>query len=128
MNVLSVACLCAAACLSGCAGEVIRHPAEMSAPAALSGLVVTTQTTSFTLDSGYSRAIEQGTEFVELGSIKEGRVLKPTKTTFTIEGAHMHEAYPVVRDGRLVGFYLPVEKAFAPLSNAASFPTQKRNP
>jgi hypothetical protein len=127
MNAPPIAHLLLAICLSGCASEVIRHPTEMSAPFVPAGHVVTTQPTSFTLDSGYSRAIDPGTEFLELGSIKEGRVLKPTKTTFTIEGAHMHEAYPVVRDGRLVGFYLPVEKAFSPLSNAASFPTQKRN-
>lgn len=117
-----------AACLSGCASEVVRHSAEMSAPAAPAGYLVAAQTSAFTLDSGYSRAIYQGTEFVELGAIKEGRVLKPTKTVFTIEGAHMHEAYPVVRDGQLVGFYLPVERAFAPLSRPVSLSLQPGRP
>jgi len=36
---------------------------------------------------------------------------------FTVEGAHVHEAWPVVSVGELVGFYLPVEKAFMPLAN-----------
>jgi len=31
-----------------------------------------------------------------------------------VEGAHVHEAYLVVAGDRLVGFYLPVEKAYSP--------------
>jgi hypothetical protein len=35
---------------------------------------------------------------------------------FTIEGAHIHEAYLVVDAGdQLVGFYLPAEQAFSPM-------------
>jgi hypothetical protein len=39
-------------------------------------------------------------------------------TVFTIEGANTHEANLVVRDNRIVGFYLPAERAFAPLEPA----------
>ena len=38
----------------------------------------------------------------------------------------MHEAYPVERDGRLVGFYLPVERAFSPLSRPVDLSLQRR--
>ena len=33
---------------------------------------------------------------------------------FTVEGAHVHEAYLVIAGEKLVGFYLPVESSFAP--------------
>ena len=40
-------------------------------------------------------------------------------TVFTIEGANMHEAYLVLREGRVVGFYLPGERAFSALEPPA---------
>lgn len=113
----------AAAVLGGCASEVVRHSSAMSASSAPRS-AVTVAAIDFRLDSGYSRSIPKGTEFVEIGAIAEGRVWKPTNTVFTIEGAHMHEAYPVTRDGRLVGFYLPVEQAYSPLSHPVTLEIQ----
>ena len=78
------------------------------------------------LDSGYVRSVPAGTEFVEIGSTPQGRVYRPANTVFTIEGAHMHEAHPVVKDGRVVGFYLPVEKSFSPLSRPVEFPINEK--
>ena len=102
---------------AGCAGEVVRHPAALqAAPAGAAKGYVTTRAAEFRLDSGYERTIAASTAFDEVGAIPEGAVLKPRITVLTVEGAHMHEAYAVVKDGRLVGFYLPVERAFAPLS------------
>jgi hypothetical protein len=103
--------------------EVVRKESTLS-PAAAPARVTLASPVQIHLDSGYSRSIAAGTEFAVAGTIAEGRVLKPTRTTFTIEGAHMHEAYPVVRAGRLVGFYLPVEKSFSPLSQPVDLPLQ----
>ena len=112
--------------ITGCASEVARHPSVLTVPPARVAFTAAASTT-FRIDSGYSRTIPRGMEFVDAGTIREGRVLKPTGV-FTIEGAHMHEAYPVERDGRLVGFYLPVEKAFSPLSNPVTFILQGKPP
>ena len=113
--------------LVGCASEVTRHPVELSAAQAAPPLrYVVSSPVVIELDSGYSRTVAAGTEFVEVGSIRQGRVLKPANSVFTIEGAHMHEAYPVVRDARIVGFYLPVEASFSPLSRHVAFPFQPR--
>lgn len=121
--------LCASAlCLGGCAGEIVRRPVEVSPiDQQTSKKYISTQQVSINLDSGYRRTIEAGAEFVGTGKIKEGVVLKPTNTVFTIEGAHMHEAYPVLEAGRIVGFYLPVERAFSPLSQPVSFQVQERS-
>ena len=62
-----------------------------------------------------------------VGRVAQGLVLKPTQTVLTIEGAHMHEAYAVHRDGQLVGFYLPVERAYSALPLPASMPLQEKN-
>jgi hypothetical protein len=51
---------------------------------------------------------------MNVGRTSEGDVYKPVGRVFTVEGAHIHEAYLVLVGNRLVGFYLPVERAFAP--------------
>jgi hypothetical protein len=107
----------------GCAMEVVRHESALSPVNAATRLTLASPV-QIRLDSGYSRSIAAGTEFAVAGTLAEGRVLKPTRSIFTIEGAHMHEAYPVERAGRLVGFYLPVEKSFSPLSSHVDLPLQ----
>ena len=109
----------------GCASEVTRHPADLSrARQPPDKLFVASQTVPVRLDSGYDRSIRAGTEFVDAGGIAQGDILKPTNANFTVEGAHMHEAYLVVHMVLLVGFYLPVEKAFSPLSIPVALPLE----
>jgi hypothetical protein len=111
--------------LFGCASEVTRHPVDLSrARQPPDKLFVASQTVPVRLDSGYERSIKAGTEFVDAGGIAQGDILKPTNANFTVEGAHMHEAYLVVNMGRLVGFYLPVEKSFSPLSTSVALPLE----
>jgi len=119
--------LVALATLVGCASEIKRQPVELSAAAPERGQrFATSQRVEFTLESGYTRTIQADTEFVVAGRIVQGLVLRPTQTVLTVEGAHMHEAYAVLNDGRLVGFYLPVEHAFTALPLATSFPLVER--
>lgn len=111
--------------LGGCASEVTRHPVDLSrARRPPDKSFVASQTVMVRLDSGYDRSIRAGTEFVDAGGIAQGDILKPTNATFTVEGAHMHEAYLVVNTGRIVGFYLPVEKSFSPLSASITLPLE----
>ncbi|QKS31081.1 MAG: hypothetical protein HT579_20435 [Candidatus Accumulibacter similis] len=111
--------------LGGCASEVTRHPVDLSrARQPPDKSFVASQTVMLRLDSGYDRSIRAGTEFVDVGGIAQGDILKPTNANFTVEGAHMHEAYLVVKMGRIVGFYLPVEKSFSPLSTSVALPLE----
>ena len=111
----------------GCASEINRYPAELSRTRLPQDKIfVASQTVSVHPDSGYERSIKLGTEFVDAGGIAQGSILKPTNAVFTVEGAHMHEAYLVVNDGRLVGFYLPVEKSFSPLTMSIALPLEEK--
>ena len=96
--------------LVGCALEVVRSPVNITL--VKGSEFVLTQPAYLVLDSGYQRTINSGTTFLEVGTTQYGVVLKPLNTSFTIEGAHMHEAYPVIKNGTVTGFYLPVEKYF----------------
>jgi hypothetical protein len=126
MRFATLLALCASL-LAGCASEVIRSPSQLDAASGspVRRYVVTEQV-AFRLDSGNTRTIAAGTEFVRIGALRQGFVLKPTRTVMTVEGAHMHEAYLVVDRERIVGFYLPVEQAYSPLSIAVSIPLQQR--
>ena len=113
--------------VAGCASEIARYPAELTrARPPQDKIFVASQTVPVHPDSGYERSIKLGTEFVDAGGIAQGSILKPTNAVFTVEGAHMHEAYLVVNDGRLVGFYLPVEKSFSPLTESVTMPLEEK--
>ena len=119
--------LVAAILVLGCASEVKRQTVSLSQTASEQGeKKILAKSISFTLDSGYDRTIVANTEFVVVGRIPQGLVLRPTQTVLTVEGAHMHEAYTVLSNGQLVGFYLPVERAFSALPLAVPFPLTER--
>jgi hypothetical protein len=101
--------------LGGCASEVYRYPVQWEFSTNTPVVLTTAKTVSFTLDSGYRRTIEAGTQFKKFVKNKQEAILQPLNTVFTVEGAHTHEAYPVLKENRVIGFYLPVERSFSPL-------------
>lgn len=108
--------------LVGCAMEVERMPSTLE-PIAGAGRVETFKSDLVVVfDNGYERKVAAGAQFESVGRIPQGEVLRPKNTVFAVEGKHMHEAYIVVSQGRLVGFYLPVEKSFSPLSRPVVLP------
>jgi hypothetical protein len=119
--------LLAVAMLAACATEVKRQPIEISVSIPeLDRRYELRSDVSYKADQGYPRSLPARTEFAVAGRLSHGLVLRPTQTVMTVEGAHMHEAYAVWRDEQLVGFYLPVEKAFSPLQQATPFPLVER--
>jgi hypothetical protein len=69
-----------------------------------------------TLDTGYDRKLRAGVRWDYVGVIPPGEVFKTNDQILTLEGSNIFEAYIVVSSGKLVGFYLPVEKAFSSIS------------
>jgi hypothetical protein len=103
--------------LTACAPDVARRPMDLM-PAAGSTRVSTEvlEDTTLPVGPGYERVIRRGSVWTLVGSSNEGEVFKPVDRVFTVEGAHVHEAYLVLKDDNVVGFYLPVERAFAPVT------------
>jgi hypothetical protein len=123
-NLIQLLCILASlGILGGCALEVVRSPVNITL--VKGSEFVLTQPAYLVLDSGYQRTINSGTTFLEIGTTQYGMVLKPLNTSFTIEGAHMHEAYPVIQNGAVTGFYLPVEKSFSPLTKPIAISIEK---
>ena len=113
--------------LAACAA--VQHAPARLQPLAASGQSesrVLAKEVGITLDTGYTRTLKAGSRWRAVGTVDQGDVYRPVGDVFTLEGAHIHEAWLVVRNGTLVGFYLPAEHGYSPLG--ATAPLQFTNP
>jgi hypothetical protein len=103
--------------LAGCASPVQMLPTSLITSAEggqQRRLSLSAQASS---SAGFVRTLPAGTVLVAVGRVAAGDVWRPVNHVLTVEGRHIHEAYVVVRGGQWVGFYLPVERTFSPLSS-----------
>ena len=118
-----------AVALVACAPEVSRRPTSFvplgDQPA---DTIEILQDQKVSVGPGYDRVISRGTLWTRVGRAAEGDVYRPVGRVFTVEGGHIHEAYLVLADDRLIGFYLPVERAFAPPPDGPIALTIRRRP
>lgn len=110
MKVTFLNALLMAAFLCGCA--VAQQPTAMSPVADGEHLTLAAEV-PLRLPTGYERTLKQGSQWTRVGQVEQGDVLRPYQHVLTVEGSHIHEAWLVVREGKLVGFYLPAERAFS---------------
>ena len=105
-------------CLTLCGCAVVQAPARMASFDAIAARKpqALAATAEIVLDTNYSRTLRAGSQWSQIGSIEQGQVYKPVNDVLTVEGSHVHEAYLVLQGGQLVGFYLPAEQTFSPLS------------
>jgi hypothetical protein len=68
---------------------------------------------------GRTRAIVADTTWAEHGTIAQGTVYRPVDSVFRVYAFKAVEAYLVVSDGKVVGFWLPAEQAFNPAQGRA---------
>ena len=97
------------------ASEIVRQPTQLTLLTEQPGdTIEILEDASVSVGPGYRRVIGRGGVWTRIGRLVEGEVYKPVDRVFTVEGAHIHEAYLVLAGERVVGFYLPVERAFSP--------------
>lgn len=118
---ISFPMLCAA--LLGCAQMIPQTPAELTPVEATSqqpASIRLRQSVEVKFNSGYGRNLTVGSEWHLVGKVPQGAVYRAVGSVFTIEGAQVHEAYLVIAEGMLVGFYLPGESMYSILSSKIS--------
>jgi hypothetical protein len=104
----------AAIVFAGCASEVARTQVRLDAAAGERPRIALAKETTVYSSSGYSRVLPAGSRWELRGTLPQGKVYKRLEGIFTVEGAHVHEAFLVVSENKVVGYYLPVEQAFSP--------------
>lgn len=110
-----VVILVSVALATGCAfdiSHVRQQPTQFTAVASPAREFVLTQEVKAKLGSGFPTVLKAGTRWRQVGSLEEGDVFATKDQVVMVEASNNYEAHPVVADGWLKGFYLPVEKSF----------------
>jgi len=102
--------------LSSCAPTIVQEPTQLAAGTGKSFRL--TRAAEVRLSTGYSTTLRANTRWELVGTISQGEVYRTRDQVVTLEGAHIHEGYVVVKQGALVGFYLPVERTFSPVTGS----------
>ena len=115
----------AAAMMTACAFDIVhvdQVPAALRAGNPATQAFVLDRDAPVQLPYGFRRLLKKGTTWRYVGTIASGDVFATRDQVLTVEASNIHEAYIVVSDGKLVGFFLPVEKTFSPAREATALP------
>ena len=112
--------------LLGCASEIYRKPTQFSASADAAVLVLERDVT-VTPTLGDPATLKAGSTWVHVGQVPEGPVYSIKNDVFMVRGRNAHEAQCVIADGgKLIGFFLPVERAFVPVDPQVQLPINRK--
>jgi hypothetical protein len=114
--------------LGGCAFNIIsvrQSPARYEAVAAGGGWSLVTAV-RVGLPEGKSSPLKTQSVWHQVGRIEQGDVFHTTDQNVWVVASHQHEADIVVRDGRIVGFFLVYERTFAPADKPVDIKTASR--
>lgn len=116
-------------CLTfSCAFDVIRvkqEPAQFVPNTSDQDGWILHQDIKVSLDTGYRRKLKAGARWYRIGKIENGDVYKTNDQILTVEGSNIYEAFIVVSERYLVGFYLPANQTFSPLSSKILLPIEE---
>lgn len=126
--VAKISVVVTSALLIGCAAEIYRTPTQFSPSTSEGGrFLVITHDVTVVPTSGYPRTLKTGSTWKYIGRTPQGAVFQIKDDVFVIGGRNRHEAYCVISDDhQLVGFFLPVEQAFVPLSSPVQLPINQK--
>jgi hypothetical protein len=102
--------------VASCAPVVVQEPAQLTPGVGKSFRL--SRAAEVALSTGYSTTLRANTRWELVGTVTQGEVYRTKDQVVTLEGAHIHEGYLVLDRGTLVGFYLPVERTFSPVTPA----------
>lgn len=108
--------------MGGCAPMVKSQPAALAPAATVPRQFTLQHELPVKLATGYTRAVPALSQWRESGRLPQGVVYRPLNTVFAVEGRNIHEAWLVVADGLLVGFYLPGEARLSLLDTPLQLP------
>ena len=77
-----------------------------------SSVFVLDEAVSIKASNAKASALKAGTTWKQVGTIEQGVVYRTKDQVVIVNSFDVHEAYIVVRDARVVGYYLPVERAY----------------
>src|SRR5262249_49575523 len=123
---MKYACALSLVLLVGCASEIQRSPTQFTASTGGSTFVLA-QDVTVTPTLGDPATLKARSTWVRVGRVPEGPVYAIKNDVFMVRGRNAHEAQCVVADGgKLIGFFLPVERAFVPVDPQVQLPINRK--
>ena len=102
--------------MAACAPPVTQLPTQLTPSTGKSFRL--TRAVEADISTGRSTTLRAGTRWELVGTVSMGEVYRTRDQVVTLRGDGVHEGYIVVRQAALVGFYLPVERAFCPVEQS----------
>ena len=102
--------------VAACAPAVVQQPTQLTPGVGKSFRL--TREADPSLSVGSAKTLRAGTRWELVGTVPQGEVYRSRDQIVTLKSDHIHEGYIVVRQGALVGFYLPVERTFSPVKQS----------
>ncbi|MEN4921340.1 hypothetical protein ABE485_21910 [Achromobacter spanius] len=81
---------------------------------------------SVRLPNDSAATLPAASQWERVGALPQGDVYRSLSGLFTVQTRRQGEAYLVASSGKLVGFYLPGESAYMPLTRPVSLPVEMR--
>ena len=123
---LFIACLL----LAGCAFNLVsvkQVPTTCTAVTGTPETFVLCADVKAKLGTSFPTHLKAGTRWHQVGDTDYGAVFATPDQIVAVEASHIHEAQLVVSNRVITGFYLPVEKTFAPVTHPISIETKTVN-
>jgi len=111
---LRVVCIVIALFVAACAPPVTQLPTQLTPGTGKSFRLM--REAEADISTGRSTTLRANTRWELVGTVSMGEVYRTRDQAVTVRGDGVHEGYIVVREKTLVGFYLPVERAFCPVA------------
>lgn len=99
---------------AACADVAQRPASQPQIQAGVPQTITISREQEVPVSGGFSRVLRGGTAWRYIGSLPEGAVYKPVDTVFTVQAFQsVHEAYLVLKDGMIQGYYLPAVRSIS---------------
>jgi len=102
-------------CFSACAVKQISVPTSLVQPTVPSQFKLLESVTLMATNVR-SLILKPNTHWLEKGKIDQGDVFGTRDQVVIVNSFNVREAHIVINDGYVVGYYLPVEKSFVPVT------------
>lgn len=125
-GLVSLACICAlvlGGCMSVSTQKVSMVPVAAAEPV---GTIQLSRMVTAVLPNENGATLPAASQWRRVGALPQGDVYRSMSGLFTIQTRRQGEAYIVASSGKLVGFYLPGEMAYLPLSRPVNLPLEGR--
>lgn len=123
LAVAAAAALALSACMSVSTERASLVPV---APADPVNVIRLSRMVSAKLPNDSVATLQAGSQWQRVGALPQGDAYRSLGGLFTIQTRRQSEAYIVASSGKLLGFFLPGEGAYVPLSRPVVLPVEMR--